>query len=108
LLKVNDQCPICQEALHHHRADDLPAYIVIAVVGHVIVTGVVWAAENSTAPIWMQSSILGASTIILSLVLLQPVKGGVIGLQWAQRMHGFEASGGKIDGIPMHRPSERK
>jgi uncharacterized protein (DUF983 family) len=28
-------------------------------------------------------------TLILSLALLQPVKGAVVGLQWALRMHGF-------------------
>src|SRR5690606_36421697 len=26
-LKVSDSCPVCGEALHHHRADDLPAYL---------------------------------------------------------------------------------
>ena len=29
-------------------------------------------------------------TLVLSLVLLQPVKGAVVGLQWAFRMHGFD------------------
>ena len=33
--------------------------------------------------IWMPITIFG------SLALMQPVKGGVIGLQWALRMHGF-------------------
>jgi uncharacterized protein (DUF983 family) len=31
-------------------------------------------------------------TIVLSIALLQPVKGAVVGLQWANYMHGF---GGK-------------
>ena len=31
-----------------------------------------------------------AATLILSLVLLQPVKGAVVGIQWALRMHGFD------------------
>jgi uncharacterized protein (DUF983 family) len=29
----------------------------------------------------------------LSLLLLQPVKGTVVGLQWALRMHGFDEIG---------------
>src|SRR6478735_746935 len=29
-------------------------------------------------------------TLVLSLALLQPVKGAVVGLQWALRMHGFD------------------
>jgi uncharacterized protein (DUF983 family) len=29
-------------------------------------------------------------TFIASLALLQPVKGAVVGVQWALRMHGFD------------------
>ena len=36
-LKVADHCPDCCEPLHHHRADDAPAYFVILIVGHLIV-----------------------------------------------------------------------
>jgi uncharacterized protein (DUF983 family) len=36
-LKVADQCPACGEELHHQRADDFPAYIVIVLVGHIVV-----------------------------------------------------------------------
>jgi len=38
-------------------------------------------------------------TIVLSVALLQPVKGAVIGLQWALYMHGF---GGEKDGTEPH------
>jgi hypothetical protein len=41
-----------------------------------------------------------ALTVLLSLLLMQPVKGGVIGLQWALRMHGF---GGRPD-TPERQP----
>jgi uncharacterized protein (DUF983 family) len=33
-------------------------------------------------------------TLILAIGLMQPVKGGVIGLQWALRMHGFGRNAG--------------
>ena len=36
-LKVADECPSCGEELHHHRADDFPAYLVIVIVGHILV-----------------------------------------------------------------------
>ena len=35
-------------------------------------------------------------TIVLALALIPPIKGIVIGLQWANRMHGF---GGEDDAI---------
>ena len=36
-LKVADQCDVCGEELHHQRADDFPAYLVIIIVGHLVV-----------------------------------------------------------------------
>jgi uncharacterized protein (DUF983 family) len=29
-------------------------------------------------------------TLALTLLLIQPIKGAVVGLQWANRMHGFD------------------
>ena len=37
--------------------------------------------------------------IVLPLAMLQPIKGAVVGLQWAKRMHGF----GKPDRDPALR-----
>src|ERR1041384_6751635 len=36
-LKVADSCDVCGEELHHQRADDFPAYLVIVLVGHLVV-----------------------------------------------------------------------
>ena len=36
-LKVADECDVCGEELFHHRADDMPPYIAIVIVGHIIV-----------------------------------------------------------------------
>jgi len=48
-LKVADQCPHCGEELHHHRANDFPAYLVIVIVGHILVveTEIVPASHRS-------------------------------------------------------------
>ena len=32
-LKVADTCEACGTELHHHRADDLPPYLVMFIVG---------------------------------------------------------------------------
>jgi uncharacterized protein (DUF983 family) len=88
-LKAADTCPSCGEDLSHQRADDAPAYFTMLVVGHVIVGGVL-AVERAYAPeIWLQLALWLPLTVILSLALLQPIKGILIGLQWALRMHGF-------------------
>lgn len=93
-LKPVDSCEVCGEALHHQRADDLPPYVVITIVGHVVVGGLLLAEKYADWSMGLHMAVWPALTVILSLLLMQPVKGGVIGLQWALRMHGF---GGRPD-----------
>jgi uncharacterized protein (DUF983 family) len=91
-LKVADSCPACGEELFHHRADDMPAYIVMSIVAHVVVGLLFWAEFTYAPPTWLHLSLWLPLTIILTLALLPPVKGAIVGLQWALRMHGFGAS----------------
>ena len=89
-LKVNDRCPACGEALHHQRADDAPPYVTMLVVGHVLIALYLAAEDYGPAlPALAQVALFCAVGIALSLLLLPRVKGALIGLQWALRMHGF-------------------
>jgi uncharacterized protein (DUF983 family) len=88
-LKVDDVCPACGLDLTPQRADDLPAYLVIVIVGHVVVLTALWIETDYSPPVWLQLAVYLPFTSIASLVLLQPVKGAVVGMQWALRMHGF-------------------
>ena len=88
-LKVADTCAACGEELHHHRADDMPAYIVMSIVGHIVVGLVVWAEFRYGWPVWLHLSLWLPLTLALTLALLQPVKGFIVALQWGLRMHGF-------------------
>jgi uncharacterized protein (DUF983 family) len=89
-LKVAYNCPDCGEALHHHRADDAPPYFTIVIVGHVVV-GLMLAVEMAyRPPIWLHASIWLPLTVLLALLLLPPIKGALVGLQWALLMHGFD------------------
>jgi len=99
-LKVDDHCPACGEALHHQRADDAPSYFVILIVGHFIVP-LALAVETAFAPAyWVHAVLWLPSTIGLSLYLLQPIKGTLVGLQWALRMHGFNPAESDGDMAP--------
>ena len=89
-LKVDDHCSACGLDYTPHRADDLPAYLVIVIVGHIMVPMALSIETNFAPPVWLQLSIYLPLTLILSLLLLQPVKGAVVGFQWALRMHGFD------------------
>lgn len=94
-LKVADNCSVCGQDFSHHRADDLPAYLVIVIVGHIIVPLALWIETDYAPPVALQLAIYLPLTLVASLALLQPVKGAVVALQWAFRMHGFD---GEADG----------
>lgn len=90
-LKVASHCEACGTEFHHHRADDLPPYIVITIVGHLIGYGILMTETKLELPMWVHLATWPALTLILCLALLQPVKGAVVGLQYALGMHGFAA-----------------
>ena len=95
-LKVVDNCEVCGEDLHHQRADDAPAYFTILIVGHFIVAGVL-ATEfvAPDTPFWVPALFwCGADAAGRRWLLLPRIKGALVGLQWANRMHGF---GGPAD-----------
>ena len=89
-LKVDNNCSACGLDFTPHRADDLPAYLVIVIVGHLLVPVILWIETDYSPPVWLQLSIYLPFTVVASLALLQPVKGVVVGMQWALRMHGFD------------------
>jgi uncharacterized protein (DUF983 family) len=89
-LKVDDHCSVCKLDFTPHRADDLPAYLVIVIVGHIVVPLALFIETNYSPPVGLQLAIYLPLTLVASLALLQPVKGAVVGVQWALRMHGFD------------------
>jgi uncharacterized protein (DUF983 family) len=104
-IKPVDQCEVCHEDYTHQRADDLPAYIVVLIIGHVMVGGFLGAELMFALSSWQHLAIWVPVSVLGALALLQPVKGGVIGLQWALRMHGF---GGRDDQPEDHLPDSEK
>jgi uncharacterized protein (DUF983 family) len=91
-LKVTERCAACGEELHHQRADDAPAYFVILIVGHIVVPLALMVETAFAPPLWLAFSLWLPLTLVLSLLLLQPVKGAIVGWQWAHRMHGFDGT----------------
>jgi uncharacterized protein (DUF983 family) len=89
-LKTADHCSVCGLDFTPHRADDLPAYLVIVIVGHIVVPMALMIETNYAPPVALQLAIYLPITLAASLLLLQPVKGAVVGMQWALRMHGFD------------------
>lgn len=92
-VKPVDHCAVCGEDYTPQRADDLPAYLTILIVGHIVVGAFMGVEATTDLPLWAHMAIWAPLTLILSLVLLQPLKGATIGLQWALYMHGFGGEG---------------
>ncbi len=88
-LKVAPSCSSCGEDLSHQRADDAPPYLTIVVVGHIIVPAILFVETRWPLSTAAHLAIWLPMTLILSLLLLPVMKGAVVGLQWALRMHGF-------------------
>lgn len=88
-LKVREDCPVCGEAFHHHRADDGPAYLTILIVGHLMApTFHIVFTRFRPEPLVM-ATLFSVGCVALSLYLLPRIKGALVAFQWAKRMHGF-------------------
>ncbi len=89
-LTVSPSCASCGEELHHQRADDAPPYFTILLVGHIIVP-LALAVEIAYRPeMWIHMALWLPLTLFSSLFFLRPIKGALVGLQWALYMHGFD------------------
>jgi uncharacterized protein (DUF983 family) len=88
-LRVQDSCPVCGTALHHQKADDAPPYFTMVVVGHIIVPLMLIAEKRWHPDLAFHLTVWPILTTALTLWLLPRIKGSIVGLQWALRMHGF-------------------
>ncbi|MEM9011541.1 MAG: DUF983 domain-containing protein [Pseudomonadota bacterium] len=88
-LTVRRECPVCSEELHHHRADDGPAWLTILITGHLLAPLMLFVFTTWRPEGWMMA--IGFSLVFttLALYLLPRVKGCFVALQWAKRMYGF-------------------
>lgn len=88
-IRPVDACAACGEDYRAQRADDLPPYLVIFIVGHVVVAGYMMGEEVLPFGAWAQMALWSLVTVLMSLALMRPIKGATIGLQWSRRMFGF-------------------
>lgn len=89
-LKIAPACDHCGLDYSPHRADDLPAYIVITIVGHILVIGLMhFQASGAEIAPWVYLAWLVPLALFLPLAILPSVKGAIVGFQWSRRMHGF-------------------
>jgi uncharacterized protein (DUF983 family) len=84
---------VCQEDLSPARADDGPAYLTILIVGHLMAPLLHIVFVRYRPEPLVLFSIFAVGCLALSLYLLPRLKGMIVGIQWARKMHGFGRKG---------------
>ena len=59
-----------------------------------------------TPSYWVHAALWLPLTLVVALILLQPIKGAIVGLQWALRMHGFNPAEADHDELAPSRVIE--
>ena len=89
-LKQVDHCAACGTEYGHIRADDIPAYFTILIVGHFVVPLVVMAEQLYHPSQLFHLSVWIPLTLILTFGLLPLIKGASVGVMWRLRLSGSE------------------
>ena len=97
-LKPVAACAVCGEDFTHQRADDAPPYFTMVIVGHLLVPVLLAVQLTTNLSVTQHLLIWLPLTGGLTIGLLQPVKGAIIALQWALRMHGFDGKAETAEG----------
>lgn len=79
-LKVVPECGNCGAPLGRFRADDAPPYFTIFIVGHVLVPVLYWTELGFRPELWLMAAIFIPISLLMTLLLLRPVKGATLGL----------------------------
>ncbi len=82
-LTMVPACAVCGESFAHISADDVPPWLTIFVVGHIMISLVMTMELNFQLPIAATATILVAVAVILTALLMPVSKGVVIAVMWA-------------------------
>jgi uncharacterized protein (DUF983 family) len=82
-LRVTPACTSCGTPLDEFRADDAPPYFTIFLVGHIVVPLMLILERAYSPPTWVHMTLWLPLIVVLSLALLRPIKGAMLGLLWA-------------------------
>lgn len=82
-LTVRTPCDVCGIDNTKFLSDDLPPYLTIAVVGHIVIPAFIWTDYALVPALWLEAAIWLPATTLLSLVLLPRFKGASIGFAWS-------------------------
>lgn len=84
-LTLRPSCEACGLDYANFDSADGPAFFVMSIVGLVVVGLALWMEFTYEPPIWVHALVAGSLSIGLSLLLVRPLKGMLIALQYANK-----------------------
>ncbi|WCS25289.1 DUF983 domain-containing protein [Methylobacterium sp. NMS14P] len=84
-LSLRPSCEACGLDYTHFDSADGPAFFVMSIVGLVVVGLALWLEITFEPPIWVHALVALTLSVGLSLILVRPLKGLLIALQFRNR-----------------------
>ncbi len=84
-LSLRPSCEACGLDYAHFDSADGPAFFVMSIVGLIVVGLALWLEITYEPPIWVHALVALTLSVGLSLILVRPLKGLLIALQFSNR-----------------------
>jgi len=84
-LKVADRCPVCGLDLGGHDTGDGAVVPAMLLIGTLVVSLAAYVEFTFEPPLWLHAVLWVPTIFLLTMVILQPLKGVVIALQYRYR-----------------------
>ena len=84
-LTVRPACEACGLDYSSLESGDGPAFFVMTIVGLVVVGLALWLEITYEPPIWVHALVDGSLAVGLSLILVRPLKGVLLALQYSNK-----------------------
>lgn len=85
-IEQQERCDTCGEHLGRDEVDLLVPFIVVMIVAHVLILVMLVMELSGSASPLVYLLVLVPLSIIVPLAMIRPVKGAVIGMQWARQL----------------------
>ncbi|MEJ0016612.1 MAG: DUF983 domain-containing protein [Acetobacteraceae bacterium] len=93
-LTVVPECEHCHAPLGLARADDAPPYFTILIVGHIVIPLMLIMQKSGDPSNLLLTAVFVPLTLALSIGLIRPIKGAVVGMMLTFNMLKPDAEAG--------------
>ena len=90
-LAVVPRCGSCGLDLSAQDSGDGPVALIILLVGFIVVIAALMVEVRYAWPVWLHLLVWLPLSVLLCLVMMRPLKGILIALQYKHRRHEFDA-----------------